>query len=244
MSPVAQSDRVVEACSTTNTSAQRSNTDRSDNAGRMPGAIRDAIRRAQIEAINSAGCDPCTKPQAAAHEAGHVVVAHAIGIPVLSARLVRRTWGAGEIWTGHNKLDAPGEPFQIADNPNLAFVTAINSISGFIGETAAGLSHESSSIDERCIAQSAAKTLDLLFGAPPLTFADAMAAVCDRALRENRRVFDVIRGHLERERRLTTAQARRMLGSVQQIDVRAHFARVLEDIAACRSIGSISTSRA
>ena len=71
-----------------------------------------------------------------------------------------------------------------------------------------------------------------------------MAAVCDRALRENRRVFDVIRGHLERERRLTTAQARRMLGSVQQIDVRAHFARVLEDIAACRSIGSISTSRA
>lgn len=188
------------------------------NTSRQPAAFVDAVAHVQRATIALHGRDPCTQAQAAAHEAGHVVVGYAIGEDILGARLMRE----GGRWVGANRRDHPsyaaGLVYGGAD-PARALRAAINSLAGFTGERVAGLSHPSSSIDERMLAKACAGVVASAWGGADGSVLAAVGTLCLSVLMQHRQAFDTIRSHLCRTRRLTAAEAARMLRQVRRIEL-------------------------
>ena len=188
------------------------------NTRHQPAAFVDAVVRAQRASIAAHGLDPCTRAQAAAHEAGHVLIGYAIGEDILGARLMRE----GDRWVGANRRDHPsyaaGLVFGGAD-PARALRSSINSLAGFAGERVAGLSHPSSSIDERMLAKACAGVVASAWGGADGSVMAAVGPLCLSVIVEHRQAFDTIRGHLCRTRRLTAAEAARMLHGVRRIEL-------------------------
>lgn len=187
-----------------------------------PVAVR-AIEDAALEIIAEHGMDPATRPQAAAHEAGHVVVAHATGRTVKSAKLLKRTDLGRVLWGGMTYHTTPGyeEPKLglVSDDPAGAFQLAVNSLAGFFGEMMAGFDHPASSVDERYYATSIAAALDAVWGKPEGYVQLQIGEFCWNVISRNRQQFDLVRTHLNRTGLLNRSDARRMLTHVKCFDL-------------------------
>jgi hypothetical protein len=174
------------------------------------------IRSATLAAVAQFGFDPCTQAQVAAHEAGHVVVARSLGATVESARLVRRIEFGRTIWVGSNTYTPAGGFTAATARVDTTFVlrAATHHLAGFIGEQIAGLSHPSSSIDERVKALTFCRVVATVAGVPAEEVASHIGDYCESIILRNRRAFDIVRAHLYRARRLTRVEAARMLARV------------------------------
>lgn len=174
--------------------------------------------------------DPGTRPQAAAHEAGHVVVAHALGWTVDGAKLIKHYHADRVRWGGFTYYTIPGyeEPKYklIADDPVGAFQLAVNALAGFLGEKLVGLDHPTSSLDERYQAMNIAASLNEVFAAPEGYIELVIGKVCQQILESNCQHFDVIRTHLNLTRKLARSEAKKMLVHVNQIDLKTVFEEV------------------
>jgi len=175
------------------------------------------MRQVELTAVATFGPDPCTKAQAAAHEAGHVVVARALGATVTGARIFRSQAGGREIWLGRNHY-VPARGFRAAtatQDPGLVLRAAMHNLAGFAGELLAGMSHPSSSIDERLLAGRYCEDVATSEGVSKAEIVMRVGRFCEMVLLGNRRAFEVTRGHLFFRHRLTQDEATRMLASVK-----------------------------
>ena len=188
-------------------------------------ALSRTLANATLEIIAQHGMDPATKAQAAAHEAGHVIVAHAVGWTVKSAKLFKRI-GLGRVfWGGMTYHSVPGyeEPKAglVSDDPLGAFHLAINALAGFFGEVIVGLDHPASSIDERYYAMSIAAELDKVWGKTEGHIQLQLGDLCSHVIEQNRQQFEIIRTHLHRAGRLTRHDAKRILTQSYCFDLNA-----------------------
>lgn len=177
------------------------------------------IAQADIEARLVHGADPCTRAQAAAHEAGHLLVAYAVGEQVSGARIARRQEHGRAIWLGCAQYGDSAQGtrvVQAATHPELALRSAAINLAGFLGEEFAGLSHPASSIDERYMATVLCSAVAKSFGLEPNGVGARVESYCIEVLTRNRMAFDVMRGHLYRAKRLSQSDALRMLARVAQ----------------------------
>ena len=188
-----------------------------DNLVGVSASSVDAVHAAALAGYAEHGADPCTRAQAAAHEAGHVLVGFAYGDTIDGARI----WAVGTRWVGANRRDHPvyhrPEPERLTDEPDRALRAAVCNLAGFAGESAAGLAHPSSSIDERMKAQAFAQVVADAWGGTREQAAGAVMVLCRDAINANRIAFDTIRAHLYRTRRLTRADAGRLLARVKRV---------------------------
>ncbi len=188
-----------------------------------------AILREAAIAEQQFGRDPATKAQAAAHEAGHIILAHAAGALVTSARIFDEADRGRRAWVGITHHESPdptgiagGSGFTtVAAAPVCAFRFAIVAGAGFAGEILAGLDHPASSLDERWEVLRVCAQLDKALDVPEGTALRLVGIFSTNALGDHRPQFDAIRAHLERKRRLTRSEAARMLAGVQQSDLSA-----------------------
>lgn len=189
----------------------------------MTASFREAVFDAAQVAALKHGHDSATKPQAAAHEAGHVIVATAIGETITDARLKSHNAMGRTIWLGSNQRTSPhcelDRHFDICNEPMAALRIAINSVAGFFGEMQVRLDHPSSSIDERYKTTVICAELDRLWGKPDESTAAFVGRVVRIVLHTNIPRFDAIRAHLMRTGRLTQGEAKRMLESVVPFDL-------------------------
>jgi hypothetical protein len=185
------------------------------------------LRRAVVNEFSAAlerhGIDPATKAQAAAHEAAHVVVAHATGYTVTGVGLQRHSAIGRAFWGGATWRIFPGEEqrkaVRVQDEPGFAFRSAVNDLAGITGEIVAGLSHRSSSIDERLRAAAVCNALDNTWRWPAHATSALATAVCLRILTDNRQQFDAIRAHLQRTGWLSGVDVKPMLTTVCRFDL-------------------------
>jgi len=182
-----------------------------------PSSLEFGTERSWQATMIEAGCDPCTMAQAAAHEAGHAVVAQALGASVTGARIFRSHAGGRVIWLGRNHY-VPAGGFRAAtatQDPGLVLRAAMHNLAGFAGECLAGLAHPSSSIDERVWAGLYCEAVANVEGVSKGDVVQRVGELCGALLLRNRQAFDSLRGHLFLRRRLTQDEATRMLASVE-----------------------------
>ena len=189
----------------------------------LNGTLVDATRKLIVEH----GYDPGTRPQAAAHEAGHVVVARALAWTVDDAKLIKHFHPDRVRWGGFTHYTIPGyeEPMYklIAEDPVGAFQIAVNTIAGFVGECMVGLDHPASSLDERYKVMNIAASLNKVFGKPEGYMELLIGEVCQQIIGNNRQQFDVIRIHLNRNGKLTRCEAKELLVCVKCFDLKTIF---------------------
>lgn len=191
-------------------------------------ATLSVLREAAI-AEQQHGRDPATKSQAAAHEAGHIILAYAAGAIVTGARIFEEAGRRAWVGITHHTTPDPtgtvggkGTGFTtVAAAPVCAFRYAIITAAGLAGEVLAGLDHPASSVDERWMALCICAQLDKALGMPDGTTLHLVGTFTDNVLADHRAQFAAIRAHLERNRRLTRSEATRMLASVKQADLSA-----------------------
>jgi hypothetical protein len=183
------------------------------------GTLVDAALKLMVEH----GLDPGTRPQTAAHEAGHVLVAHALGWIVTGAKLIKRDdldrvrWGG---ITYHTTLGCEVPRYGlVTDDPMEAFRIATIALAGFVGETIVGLAHPTSSLDERYQAMNIAAALDNVWKKPEGYMQSKLGSICWGVINHNRQQFDVIQTHLNRTGKLNRGDARRMLAHVRCFDL-------------------------
>lgn len=193
--------------------------------------VHEAFADATLELIVEHGYDPGTRPQAAAHEAGHVIVAAALEWTVDGSKLIKHFHPDRVRWGGLTHYTIPGyeEPTYkpIADDPIGAFKIAVNSIAGFLGERMVGLDHPTSSLDERYKAMNIAAALNKEFGISEGNMESVIGRVCQQIIEDHRLQFDVIRTHLNRTGRLTRSEAKRMLAHVKHLNINTIFEKVV-----------------
>ena len=182
--------------------------------------------------------DTATKPQAAAHEAGHCVVAAATGHTVTSAsvfpnRAYSERFGR-VIWEGRNHTEHPLYPRGLrvipAKDHDPALLIGIVCMAGYLGEAAVELHHPSSSLDERTTASQVCSALAQAWSKSVGDVARIIDRTCREAIEDNRSQFDAIRAHLETHDRLDAADAVRLLAGVKlhpvaDIELRQSFGR-------------------
>lgn len=176
------------------------------------------------------GRDPATKAQAAAHEAGHVIVAHAAGALVTGARIFEEADRGRRAWAGLTHRTTPDPTGAFSDGnsfstvtaaPVCAFRYAVIAAAGFAGEKLAGLDHPASSLDERSMVRRICAELDKVLNMPDGSALRLVGSFTHDALGDHRAQFAAIRAHLDRNRRITRSEAARMLASVKQADLSA-----------------------
>lgn len=196
-----------------------------NTAGMHPEGLA-VLRQMNEEAIAGFGPDPCTLAQAAAHEAGHVLVGAALGDSGIAAKLYRSRVAARlmgeEVWLGathRENRQFTGAVFSLDASAERLVYEALNMLAGVVGEIEAELHHPASSLDEVLVAQQSATVIaDRLNIEPELVFGH-LYGVCLQTIVDNRRQFDVLRGHLVRRRRLTTGETSRMLRGIQMLSI-------------------------
>jgi hypothetical protein len=185
------------------------------NTRGMPPEIVARIAHATAQAYAEYGEDPATLEQAAAHEAGHVIVAFALGGKPRKVRVFRESHCGRTIWLGENAIGwrwaAHDYPFAFASDVPRAFDEMVYTLGGLMGEQAAGLGHPSSSIDERCIATMGAKGLAPLLGCATIDAAALIEQAAMRAIHDSRAAFDELRAALRARHRLDRFEIARIL---------------------------------
>lgn len=190
----------------------------------LPPALAAHAVQATLKAIQMYGMDPATRAQAAAHEAGHVIMAVALGATVTSATVTRRKWGRFTAWGGETLHVMPGfegkGPMIVTarDHPVLALHGALHSLAGFAGEMAAGLDHPASSMDERVLTQAVCSQLADVIDVPLDRLLLAVGRVCEGVIRNNLRGFNVVRKRLAQSPYITRPEVAAALFGVQTFD--------------------------
>lgn len=196
--------------------ARKSNVAVASNTQNQHPGITDAACAFALSLIQEHGFDPSTKAQAAAHEAGHLTVALALGGEFKRGRLHRNP---DDTWGGYQECFVPGlhltdgQLFVVADEPLRAFWLTVIYAAGFAGEAVAGLVHPSSSPDERVMVEGIAAQVGFN---PKLPYLTAW-----RTLTRNQLVFDTLRSTLHRNRRLFAADVERLLPKLTKVDMQA-----------------------
>ena len=158
------------------------------------------------EMLDQYGEEPCTREQAAAHEAGHWVIGDTLGLaPYRRLRLFK--WRGR--WLGENIEVHPTEVHILEDLDGYQ-VRALQTIGGFVGEIVAGHWHPSSSIDERISLEARCCTMARLHGGQPVILFASAVVVAVEIIQTRRAAFDLVRHHLERERRILRPQLDRL----------------------------------
>jgi len=94
------------------------------------GADPAALLQIGLDTIARHGPDPCTRPQAAAHEAGHWVVGDTLGLgPYRKLRLFK----CSGLWEGES-LAGDNRDVNLLQEPERYCCHALNTIAGFLGE--------------------------------------------------------------------------------------------------------------
>lgn len=190
-------------------------------AARQSAPIEQWQFYALAEHLREHGEDSGTRAQAAAHEAGHVILYAVLGRAVTSSKIWRAQLPTRSVWAGWTDVgpDPRGEvPWSAATDPARALELATWRVAGFAGETVAGLEHASSSLDERANAQSLCSAVGKALhpdreNAAALHYAEVWAFAL-AAIKEHRGAFDVLRAHLGRTRNLNRFDAARLLARV------------------------------
>lgn len=199
---------------------------KSNNTGGFSPDALDLLRQVQEEKLAEHGLDPCTLKQTAAHEAGHVVMATALGDTIKGCRIFRCRASEKLLgqcaWLGTTHRDPRVHSGLIdtreASADRLVY-EALNAIAGVVAEQIVGHYHPGSSLDEILYAQIVCSELAARYAADCETLYDSVFKMAGVLLvLGNRREFDLVRGHLERRRRLTSTEAARMLAGIQPID--------------------------
>ncbi len=158
------------------------------------------------EVLAQYGEEPCTREQAAAHEAGHWVIGDTLGLaPHRRLRLFK--WRGR--WLGDNIEVHPTEVHILEDLDGYQ-VRALQTIGGFVGELVAGHGHPASSVDERASLLASCCTLARLHGGQPETLFVSAVVVAVEIIQTRREAFDLVRHHLARERRILRPQLDRL----------------------------------
>lgn len=173
-----------------------------------------AIDERHSRLVAEYGDDPMTKEQAAAHEAGHVVVAHALGMRILGAYIAAKR-GA---WYGSTSFTTPGadqttRALPVTMVPSLGLTQASIMIAGLCGERAYGVEHPASSLDEQFGARTICDALGAVLGR---TADDLLASVTTMAMQSiaaNRMQFDQVQARLMQRSSLSPNYARRIFGT-------------------------------
>ncbi len=163
------------------------------------------------------GEDPGTLDQAAAHEAGHAVVYGSIGYRIDRVKVHRLRLPNRVVWAGRTLWHNPhGLEFGTGLlSPAQILNAALGVVSGYAGESIAGVSHPSSSIDERVAAEYLCNELAKIGGIAPREARRMIWKSCLETIRMNQGVFDSIREHLVLNRRLNRPQARSLLANLK-----------------------------
>jgi|GEM_PF-2690999 len=176
--------------------------------------LQPLIALAKREMAARHGYDPATRLQAASHEAGHVVMATALGEVVTGARI----FSSQGRWGGSNQRNTiTNPPTLLADDPLAAIAAVCNNLAGDCGECHANCHHPSSSIDEKLRAEQILLALSICINIDYATLRMLSLLLVGKTITFNNSVFDVVRRHLFEHRRLLRKDARRMLRSVTTI---------------------------
>ena len=166
----------------------------------------DSVRRIVTDTLACHGDEPCSRSQAAAHEAGHWIIGDTMGLcPYRLLRVFRRH---GQ-WLGEN-LPMDNSTAHAIDEPKRYRCHTLQVIGGFVGELAAGHCHPSSSLDERTLFQSMCHTIAHFEGCHTVALHMAAFWVAAEIIESRREDFNRVRHHLERERRILRPQLDRM----------------------------------
>lgn len=192
-----------------------------DNLKHIPAPLRESINATWQATIVQHGDDPGTRAQAASHEAGRIVVGAALGESIVSSRVDRCMHGGRAVWTGYTESSGGpviGRWFYVRREPGNGLHLAATHLAGFAGECATGLSHPSSSIDERAQAQQICMTVDKNESVPEGTSAAFVWHICHAAIRANRAQFERIQGALMRATMLSARQANQRLEGLVPVE--------------------------
>jgi hypothetical protein len=174
------------------------------------------------------GIDPCTRSQAAAHEAGHCVLLRSLGAGVESVEIKRRTaMGRSlQVWLGLT-VPAPSSwargvtntdgSFQAVLQPTEFLVRSmLNNLAGVAGEYIAGKHHMSSSPDEITVAQMLGLNLDQRYGLRTGESALLGFAVVIKILQSNKAAHAELSAQIHSHKRLGGRVVAALLCDVQQ----------------------------
>lgn len=189
-----------------------------DNRAVISEASMPALLEWTNAMLHQHGADPGTLAQAAAHEAGHLVIGKIIGLSLEGARLTRLTLRGREVWGGCTRTAyPPGHSLASGDAAGDAahlFGLAAFAFAGFAGELAAGVSHPSSSLDERFVAAQQCEALITVVDWSRAAALLAVATFCKDQIVQHRGAFDAVRVALFAKRRLQRIEISRMLAGV------------------------------
>lgn len=163
------------------------------------------------------------KPQAAAHEAGHIVVAHTLGATINEACLIKLKifnqvlWGGGTSydWPSQRVINAMG---LVSDGTLQNHEQALNTVAGTLGEYVAGVLLPSSIEDHIIQATAICHMLDDWHQQPRGWMYESVFDLASLALKFNRRQFVAVREHLEKTHHLTRKEAKSLLHGCTLID--------------------------
>jgi hypothetical protein len=205
-----------------------------DPGGNLSGLCarrQQAGREAQIRAVREHGADPCSKQQTAAHEAGHVIVAHTFGERLKSSQIFAVQGPHAPAWVGNTNMVLPGRDASMrtsaAQDPSYALRSIMNTLAGICAEIAAGLDHPASSADERFFADAACADLAGVLGVPAARIMAAAVVLCQTALATNAVAFEVVRTSLQLHQRVTGLTLRPVLARAARLDFEAAAAQAL-----------------
>jgi hypothetical protein len=147
----------------------------------LPAALKDLPFELAIEACKwmgniqlRHGYDHATKKQTAIHEAGHIVAVQALGIQATNSRI----WRVFGRWNGFTTWDAN----YAQTTAHGIFLRSVTLLAGWRAEILGGLSHPSSSLDERFLVEQRSCALDYAQGMPLRTTMSATERFTDGIL--------------------------------------------------------------
>lgn len=211
--------RAVSA-SVANNIAHKSNRHVADNFTKNPHAdiLRVQWLQQYLPIAAKYGDDPGTVAQAAAHEAGHVLVSLALDpdATFIRARLHRNpdaTWGGySEVWCPSIHL-TERKTFMPSREPDRAGALMVIQAAGIVGEMVAGHWHPASSLDEVMMVRGVAEEA----GINPVS----IILAAHTSIRRNQVIFDTLRGVLARQRRLLKSDVARATRNLVSVEVAA-----------------------
>ncbi|HHJ40065.1 MAG: hypothetical protein AXA67_02155 [Methylothermaceae bacteria B42] len=158
--------------------------------------------RRVMEILMEHGEDPCTRPQAAAHEAGHWVVGDTLG---LSPYRFLRVFKKSRRWLGENQA-VDGSSAHVVHEVGRYKKHTLQVIGGYAGELATGFCHPASSLDERVLFLEMCRSLTVFHGGDAKALHDAGQKVVLEIIAARKQDFDRVRRHLERHPRMLRGQ--------------------------------------
>ncbi|MBU9221059.1 hypothetical protein [Burkholderia multivorans] len=176
-----------------------------------PAAKQDAIEHLlKLRAVH--GDDPCSRAQAAAHEAGHTIIAMAFGWRFLGAYI--RPQDSAWIGSTNYAHALSGRPHKLDETADIYFAEAVMDLGGVAGEQVAGLYHPLSSYLEIRNAAARCDALDAFYDEPRGHHFKRALVHAVKEIQANAATFELLRAHFRRSKRLTPAEGRRMLKNV------------------------------